>query len=407
MFVYRLKKMNPSVKGKSGSEYRLLTVALMLGNKFLDDNTYTNKTWAEVSGITVGEIHVMEVEFLSNMRYTLYASKAEWHSWLRKLRRFAEYFDAASRAAEEMQNAIKQSIQQAPPQPLTPSQPLHITTPTRNYAIPAKLPGTPANRLPHPLTTPMFPLQSSSPTTTRALEYANKRKRSYEEDMDDRPTKRLPRNLGINVRPDGVSPVPSLVSNVSTRNESTPPRTGIYPEQGTPRGLPMPVMTNQQLLPQLPAGYPQMHPPRSMAAVYPSITQAGLELLKPQTQIPPPLGLRIPSLMDPIQPHSSAASRNNSPLATVATPTTELLSPMAFGHYRSSPYKPVRTVNSLLAPPPSASFGNPANGIGSSDLQYRPLGKHLGQSRIGVVPLIPPAYSQQQHWLYHPHQQGY
>ena len=33
MFIYRLKKYNPSVKGKVGSEFRLLTVALMLGNK--------------------------------------------------------------------------------------------------------------------------------------------------------------------------------------------------------------------------------------------------------------------------------------------------------------------------------------------------------------------------------------
>lgn len=33
MFIHRLKKYNPGVKGKLGSEYRLLTVALMLGNK--------------------------------------------------------------------------------------------------------------------------------------------------------------------------------------------------------------------------------------------------------------------------------------------------------------------------------------------------------------------------------------
>ena len=33
MFIYRLKKLNPTVKGRPGSEYRLLTVALMLGNK--------------------------------------------------------------------------------------------------------------------------------------------------------------------------------------------------------------------------------------------------------------------------------------------------------------------------------------------------------------------------------------
>ncbi|KAL9590981.1 MAG: hypothetical protein Q9203_000177 [Teloschistes exilis] len=88
MFIYRLKKLNPGVKGKLGSEFRLFTVALMLGNKFLDDNTYTNKTWAEVSGISVQEIHIMEVEFLSNMRYTLYASENEWRAWHVKLGKF-------------------------------------------------------------------------------------------------------------------------------------------------------------------------------------------------------------------------------------------------------------------------------------------------------------------------------
>lgn len=33
MFIYRLKRLNPGVKGKLGSEFRLLIVALMLGNK--------------------------------------------------------------------------------------------------------------------------------------------------------------------------------------------------------------------------------------------------------------------------------------------------------------------------------------------------------------------------------------
>lgn len=33
LFIYRLKKFNAGVKGKKGSEFRLMTVALMLGNK--------------------------------------------------------------------------------------------------------------------------------------------------------------------------------------------------------------------------------------------------------------------------------------------------------------------------------------------------------------------------------------
>lgn len=33
LFIYRLKMSTPQIKGRGGSEYRLLTVALMLGNK--------------------------------------------------------------------------------------------------------------------------------------------------------------------------------------------------------------------------------------------------------------------------------------------------------------------------------------------------------------------------------------
>lgn len=39
LFIYRLKVSNPAVKGRPGSEYRLLTVALMLGNKCKASNT--------------------------------------------------------------------------------------------------------------------------------------------------------------------------------------------------------------------------------------------------------------------------------------------------------------------------------------------------------------------------------
>ena len=33
LFIYRLKMSTPQINGRAGSEYRLLTVALMLGNK--------------------------------------------------------------------------------------------------------------------------------------------------------------------------------------------------------------------------------------------------------------------------------------------------------------------------------------------------------------------------------------
>ena len=33
LFIHRLRKKNPSVDGKSGSQWRIFTIALMLGNK--------------------------------------------------------------------------------------------------------------------------------------------------------------------------------------------------------------------------------------------------------------------------------------------------------------------------------------------------------------------------------------
>lgn len=50
LFVSRLKSKNP-INGLPGSEFRASITALALGNKVLDDNTYTAKTWAEVSGL--------------------------------------------------------------------------------------------------------------------------------------------------------------------------------------------------------------------------------------------------------------------------------------------------------------------------------------------------------------------
>ncbi|CAI6336448.1 unnamed protein product [Periconia digitata] len=91
LYVYRLKSINRTVVGKAGSEYRLALIALMLANKYLDDNCYTNKTWAEVSGIVNPEICIMEVEFLSNMRYSLAVTLQDWDFWLERLGQSQEF----------------------------------------------------------------------------------------------------------------------------------------------------------------------------------------------------------------------------------------------------------------------------------------------------------------------------
>ncbi len=63
----RINMMNLMPQRKpmtDGQIWRQLTVALLLGSKFLDDNTFQNRSWSEVSGIPVREINTLENEWM-------------------------------------------------------------------------------------------------------------------------------------------------------------------------------------------------------------------------------------------------------------------------------------------------------------------------------------------------------
>ncbi|CEG69023.1 hypothetical protein RMATCC62417_05173 [Rhizopus microsporus] len=80
-YIAILLHNSPGIQGADGSEYRLFTVALMLANKYLDDNTFTNKTWSEVSGMKVIDLNIMELEFLDVLQFKLSIKKEEYERW--------------------------------------------------------------------------------------------------------------------------------------------------------------------------------------------------------------------------------------------------------------------------------------------------------------------------------------
>ena len=371
LFIYRLKKQNPQVKGKPGSEYRLLTVALMLGNKFLDDNTYTNKTWADVSGIAVNEIHVMEVEFLSNMRYTLYTSDKEWARWSQKLGRFYDYFNRASRAPME----LRQPLPLLSPPGSQQSSPLFRAYEPSTLSAGASAYLSSASSLP-PM--PRMPEVDLRPTS---------RKRSYDEAVDEPPAKRMqrpmatPNRLG---RPRGLSDGPIL---------------SMVPEHTLPR-LPMPAYSSAAYA-QAPlyssAPSPAMptpphwamstvygHPSQPSAQVYSTLVPylESSNLSRPQMA-----PVANPAQARPLQP-MMVPSATGSPVHLAGTPQPELLSPHGYAINRSSPYRPVRSVHTLLVPPPSTSFQNPPLHLGAANMHYQPLGRPVSERRSGVVPYL-------------------
>ncbi|KAI8145376.1 hypothetical protein BJV82DRAFT_666639 [Fennellomyces sp. T-0311] len=102
-YIAMLLQKNPNIQGADGSEYRLFTVALMLANKFLDDNTFTNKTWSDVSGMKVTDLNIMELEFLDVLNFGLFVGKDEFGRWKVALVNFKNQLQSVYQAQEQQQ----------------------------------------------------------------------------------------------------------------------------------------------------------------------------------------------------------------------------------------------------------------------------------------------------------------
>ena len=324
------------------------------------------------------------------MRYTLYASVAEWDDWHVKLGKFSDYYDKASRIPSGLRN---------------------LSLPTPSYTIHPNLPSPPVSQnnspayltnpthanmaLPHPLSGAPYPPLMLSSSTTQLPDVTLKpweRKRSLDDSGSEPPPKKM-------------SSAPSVSSSTtltpSTLNNSTPP---------VPR-LPMPNLSistgNQQ------SGYrsspAQMSTPsgRAMSTVYPTSTRGSQN------------GMQLPSIAPSAYMNHLASTRGaptndyqtrQIPYATgSATPsptsfnfpqhqhTPSGLSPSGFPAPRTSPYKPIRGVNTLLVPPPSGSLHQSQN-ISYDQMHYQPLGKPISERKTGVLPYTPfDTWSQSQH----------
>ena len=390
MFIYRLKKFNPSVSGKRGSEFRLLTIALMLGNKFLDDNTYTNKTWAEVSGISVTEIHIMEVEFLSNMRYELYTSKADWLDWKAKLGRLGTFYERASRLPH---------TDILPVTPINQSYAHKLPSPPSTHGSSAYNANPSYANLPNPLSTaPQLPRSPLRQHRMPSVDLLAHRKRSLDMGSEMPPAKRLHYPGIDNVSPTNIS-TPQPYYSSGSGSSSVPPynisnsvggnMSGDLPRLPIPR--PQIQTAENQLAPlNVPAN-------RAMSSVYPPATSATWSQPVTPVSMGPsnlPLNLyqnQIPNLGDASRTHSNMTSTRTSPNGyNMATPMQPGLSPSYFLSNRQSPYRPVRNVNTLLIPPPSAALQNNVRHIPTEQIRYQPLSKTNPEHRFGPLPNLYP-----------------
>lgn len=335
----------------------------------------------------------MEVEFLSNMRYTLFASEAEWNEWHITLGKFSDYYDKASRIQSGPRN-LSMPTPSFNANPNLPSPPVSQRTSPPFLTNPSPI----NSGFPHPLSMAPYLAPTIPSPITPMPEVDLKpwaRKRSLDDHSSEPPSKRL------SMAP---SAAPSTTLTPSTLNNATPP---------VPR-LPMPNLSISTGSHQNGCGSSpgQLSIPSGRAiSVYPSsnrVPQNGMQLpsIQSSAYMNPAGSARGASAMSEYQNRQSPyATGSATPSPTSFTfpqhqHTPNGLSPSGFPIPRNSPYKPIRGVNTLLVPPPSASMHQPQN-LSYDQMHYQPLGKPISERKTGVLPYMPFDTWSQSHQMQH------
>ena len=89
-----------SARGKytygGGDVYDMLTTALLLGSKFLDDNTFQNRSWSDVSNIPVKKLNLLESEWLRDIKWDMHFDPSDSKGFALWRRRWQTFQAATS-----------------------------------------------------------------------------------------------------------------------------------------------------------------------------------------------------------------------------------------------------------------------------------------------------------------------
>lgn len=84
----RIRNFPKTIPSSENQIYRLLAVSMILGSKFLDDNTFINRSWSDVTGIKVTELNKLEKLWLEIITFDLHCDPSDpngvaaWlHAW--------------------------------------------------------------------------------------------------------------------------------------------------------------------------------------------------------------------------------------------------------------------------------------------------------------------------------------
>jgi hypothetical protein len=86
-YLDRLRRGETVVRVVSTNAQRLLTAAILVASKFVEDRNYKNSYFAAVGGLSAAELGSLELDFLFLMRFRLNVSVSVFRSYCRHLER--------------------------------------------------------------------------------------------------------------------------------------------------------------------------------------------------------------------------------------------------------------------------------------------------------------------------------
>jgi len=113
IYLQRIKKKVPRACITSRNLQRLLLVAVMLANKFLDDLYFSNKHWAKIGGLSLQEINGLELTILRLLDWRMQVSRENYYCYLDELGCGPQDRgdpDAWSRELEELKELIASGV---------------------------------------------------------------------------------------------------------------------------------------------------------------------------------------------------------------------------------------------------------------------------------------------------------
>lgn len=75
--THRIQTFPKTIDGSETQLYHLLAVSMVLGSKFLDDNTFINRSWSDVTSIKVSDLNRLEREWLRLIEYDLHVDPSQ------------------------------------------------------------------------------------------------------------------------------------------------------------------------------------------------------------------------------------------------------------------------------------------------------------------------------------------